>query len=169
MNFYFAYHHTINICTLYVYTEVRKILLIFFGGGWVSEGLREESAKNEVWIDTGNFLLLVHIVHKEYDSIYYLRWEIKKKCYMIGISMYYMYSHWSNILNSRETFTISCITCTWVNSSHFQFFISFLLLLNISTTCNFTLLSFPLKVWKRIQLRLMALKHARKPIKIWSI
>lgn len=51
-------------------------------GGWVSEGLREESAKNEVWIDKGNFLLLVHIVHKEYDSIYYLRWEIKKKCYM---------------------------------------------------------------------------------------
>lgn len=50
MNFYFAYHHTINICTLYVDTEVRKILLIFFlgGGGWVSEGLREESAKNEV-------------------------------------------------------------------------------------------------------------------------
>lgn len=50
---------------------------LFFGGeGWVGvgKGLQKESAKNKVWIDTGNFFLLIHILHKVFESINYLKY-----------------------------------------------------------------------------------------------
>lgn len=45
---------------------------LFFGVG-VGNGLQKESAKNKVWIDTGNFSLLIHILHKVFESINYLK------------------------------------------------------------------------------------------------